>query len=173
MERGSSGERGAASANGIGWVAPVLVCSNCHRQTMAAFMASDPLVKAFFAAKERHDLDATMALFSDDAVYIFPLAASGKQENWFTYEGKAAITKYQGQVLERFKQIKMIEPRYFVSTDGGNVFVESRGDYIAQDGTAYQNVYIFKFVVQDGKTAEGYEYANPVTYAKLAGLPIG
>jgi hypothetical protein len=30
------------------------------------------LVKEFFAAKERHDLDATMALFSEDAVYIFP-----------------------------------------------------------------------------------------------------
>ena len=131
------------------------------------------VVKKFFAAKERHDLDATMALFSEDAVYIFPLSASGKQENWFTYKGKEAVTKYQGQVLERFKQIKMLEPRYFVTTDGSNVFVESRGDYIAQDGTAYNNVYIFKFVVRDGKIAEGYEYANPVTYAKLAGLPIG
>ena len=131
------------------------------------------LAKAFFAAKERHDLDVTMELFSDDAVYIFPLAASGKQENWFTYEGKEAVTKYQGQVLERFKQIKMLDPRYFVSIDGSNVFVESRGDYIAQDGTAYNNVYIFKFVIRDGKIAEGYEYANPVTYAKLAGLPIG
>ncbi|WP_263385587.1 nuclear transport factor 2-like protein [Granulicella arctica] len=30
------------------------------------------LAKALFAAKERHDLDATMDLFSDDAVYIFP-----------------------------------------------------------------------------------------------------
>ena len=131
------------------------------------------LAKAFFAAKERHDLDATMELFGDDAVYIFPLAASGKQENWFTYEGKEAVTKYQGQVLERFKQIKMLDLRYFLSTDGSNVFVESRGDYIAQDGTAYNNVYIFKFVIRDGKIAEGYEYANPVTYAKLAGLPIG
>ena len=131
------------------------------------------IVKEFFAAKQRHDLDATMALFSEDAVYIFPLPASGKQENWFTYKGKEAVTKYQGQVLERFKQIKMLEPRYFVTSDGSNVFVESRGDYIAQDGTAYKNVYIFKFVIRDGKIAEGYEYANPVTYAKLAGLPIG
>ncbi len=56
----------------------------------------------------------------------------------------------------------MLESRYFVSTDGGNVFVESRGDYVAQDGTAYNNVYIFKFVVQDGKIAEVYEYANPL-----------
>ncbi len=131
------------------------------------------VAKAFFAAKERHDLDATMKLFRDDAVYIFPLAASGRQENWFTYEGKEAVTKYQGQVLERFKQIKMFDLRYFLSMDGSNVFVESRGDYIAQDGTAYNNVYIFKFVIRDGQIAEGYEYANPVTYAKLAGLPIG
>ena len=140
-----------------------------HETTDEALSA----VKEFFAAKERHDLDATMALFSEDAVYIFPLSASGEQENWFIYKGKEAVTKYQGQVLERFKQIRMLEPRYFVTTDGNNVFVESRGDYIAQDGTAYNNVYIFKFVVRDGKIAEGYEYANPVTYAKLAGLPIG
>ena len=131
------------------------------------------LAKAFFAAKERHDLAATMALFSEDAVYIFPLTASGKQENWFSYKGKEAVTKYQGQVLERFKQIKMLEAKYFVTTDGSNVFVESRGDYISQDGTAYNNVYIFKFVIRNDKIAEGYEYANPVTYAKLAGLPIG
>ena len=131
------------------------------------------LVKEFFAAKERHDLGATMAPFSEDAVYIFPLSASGKQENWFTYKGKEAVTKYQRQVLERFKQIRMLEPSYFVTADGSNVLVESRGDYIAQDGTAYNNVYIFKFVIRDGKIAEGYEYANPVTYAKLAGLPIG
>ena len=131
------------------------------------------LVKEFFAAKERHDLHATMSLFSEDALYVFPLPASGKQENWFTYEGKEAVTKYQGQVLERFKQIKMLEPRYFVSTDGSNVFVESKGDYVSQDGTAYKNVYIFKFVIRDGKISEGYEYANPVTYAKLAHLPIG
>jgi ketosteroid isomerase-like protein len=46
------------------------------------------LVKEFFAAKERHDLDATMALFSEDAVYIFPLSASGKQENWLPIRTK-------------------------------------------------------------------------------------
>ncbi len=68
--------------------------------------------------------------------------------------------------MECFKQIKMLEPRYFLSTDGSTVFVESKGDYIAQDGTAYNNVYVFKFVVRDGKIAEGYEYANPVIYAK-------
>ncbi len=45
----------------------------------------------------------------------------------------------------------MLDLRYFLSTDDSNVFVESRGDYIAQDCTAYNNVYVFKFVIRDGK----------------------
>ena len=99
------------------------------------------LAKEFFAAKERHDLDTTTELFGDDAVNSFPCLA-GKQENRFAYEGVEAVTK-QGQALESFKQIKMLDVRCFLSTDGSNVFMESRGDYIAQDGTAYNNVTSF------------------------------
>lgn len=68
-------------------------------------------------------------------------AVSGKQENWFIDEGKEAVTKYQGQVFERFKQIKMLQVLH--QHGRRNVFVESRGDYISQDGTANNNVYIF------------------------------
>jgi hypothetical protein len=68
------------------------------------------LVKSFYAAKERRDLEATVGLFADDVVYTLPLSASGTPDPWFVYTGK--ITHV-------------------------------------------------------------YEYANPVTYAKLAGLPIG
>lgn len=46
------------------------------------------LAKLFYAAKERHDLDATVALFSDDIVYTFPINASGEPTNWFEYRGR-------------------------------------------------------------------------------------
>lgn len=35
------------------------------------------------------------------------------------------------------------------------------------------NVYVFRFEIQDGRIHRVDEYANPVTYALLAGLPIG
>lgn len=132
------------------------------------------LVKSFFAAKERHDFDATMEPFAEDAVYTFPLNASGDPEPWFVYDGKQATADYQKSVLERFAQLKMLDSQYTANAEGDVVFVESRGDYIAHENNEhYNNVYVFKFVIADGKITHVYEYANPVTYAKLAGLPIG
>ncbi len=41
------------------------------------------------------------------------------------------------------------------------------------DATPYKNVYVFRFVLRGGLMVSVDKYANPVTYAKLAGLPIG
>ena len=132
------------------------------------------LVKSFYAAKERHDLEATVNLFADDIIYTLPLNASGDPKPWFEYNGKQATADYQKAVLQRFSQIRMIDPRYAASVDGNTVFVETRGDYIAAEGSRpYNNVYVFKFVIRDGKFTHVSEYANPVTYAKIAGLPLG
>jgi ketosteroid isomerase-like protein len=76
-------------------------------------------------------------------------------------------------VLDRFEQIRMTDVEYTVGTEGGRVFVTSRGDYRQGDGTACKNVYVFRFVLRGGLIVSVDEYANPVTYAKLAGLPIG
>ena len=131
------------------------------------------IVQSFFAAKERHDLDAVAGLLADDVVYRFPLPASGEQDYWFVYEGKEETLQYQRGVLDRFEQIRMTDVEYTVGTVGGRVFVTSRGDYRQGDGTAYKNVYVFRFVLRGGLIVSVDEYANPVTYAKLAGLPIG
>jgi ketosteroid isomerase-like protein len=132
------------------------------------------LAKTFFEAKSRHDIDTTMATFAATANYIFPLPASGEQKDWFRYEGKAAITEYQTKTLKAFSQIRMFDQQFYESTDGETVFVESRGDYIAEEGKRhYNNVYVFKFVGRKGLLEEVLEYANPVTYAQLVGLPLG
>ncbi len=132
------------------------------------------LVKSFYAAKSRHDLEATIELFADDAMYVLPLSASGEPKPWFQYDGKQATSDYQKAVLQRFSQIRMVDPQYTSNPEGSTVFVETRGDYISAEGSRpYNNVYVFKFVIRDGKFTHVYEYANPVTYAKIAGLPIG
>ena len=117
---------------------------------------------------------ATSKLPWDDVVYTLPLSASGTPDPWFVYIGKQATSEYQRGVIQRFSQLHMMDQQYTVSSDGSTVFVETRGDYIAAEGDRpYNNVYVFKFVVHNGKITHVYEYANPVTYAKLAGLPIG
>ena len=133
---------------------------------------SKAIVEAFFRTKEDHNLDDLTALFADNIVYTFPLPASGAQENWFVYEGKQATVEYQRKTLDAFSQLKMRDMQVAVSEDGDMVFVEARGDYISKDGKPYRNVYIFKFALEDGKIVKVFEYANPVTYAMLVGLPI-
>jgi hypothetical protein len=60
------------------------------------------------------------------------------------------------------------------SGDGGTVFLEAKGDLVqAGTGTTYRNAYIFKFTFRGGQIAHIPEYANPVTFAKVAGMPIG
>jgi hypothetical protein len=63
---------------------------------------------------------------------------------------------------------------YTVSPDGKLVFATMSGDYIQADGSRpYTNVYVFRFAISDGKIQRVDEYANPVTFARLAGIPIG
>ena len=133
---------------------------------------SKALVEAFFSLKENHDLDGLTALFADDVVYTFPLPASGAQENWFVYDGKEATVEYQRKTLDAFSQLKMRDTQINVSEGDAVVFVESRGDYVSKEGKPYNNVYIFKFVLKNDKISQVFEYANPVTYAILVGLPI-
>jgi ketosteroid isomerase-like protein len=132
------------------------------------------IVKEFYAAKERHDLDAVASVLADDVVYNFPLNATGTPESWFTYDGKQATLDYQRATLARFSRIHMVDPEYTVSPAGELVFATMTGDYVQADGNqSYNNVYVFRFAIADGKIQRVDEYANPVTFAKLAGIPIG
>ena len=90
------------------------------------------------------------------------------------FNGKEETTAYQRGVIERFSQMRMLNIESFVNPDGSTIFVTARGDYVqAVDQQHYNNLYVFKFVVKDGKITGVDEYANPVTFAKLAGFPIG
>lgn len=143
-------------------------------ETTDAQQRSLNVVHEFYAAKERHDLDTVESLLADDVVYNFPLNANGTPEPWFTYNGKQATIDYQRATLERFCRIHMVDPEYTVSPTGNLVFATMTGDYIQGDGDrAYNNVYVFRLAIADGKITRVDEYANPVTFAKLAGLPIG
>ena len=143
-------------------------------ETTDAQQRSLEIVSEFYAAKERHDLDAVASLLADNVVYNFPLNATGTPEPWFTYDGKEATVDYQRATLARFSRIHMVDPEYTVSPTGELVFATMTGDYLQADGNrSYTNVYVFRFAIAEGKIHRVDEYANPVTFAKLADLPIG
>lgn len=70
--------------------------------------------------------------------------------------------------------MKLVDRTTYVANDGKTAFVETKGDLIQRDtGASYRNVYVFKLSMQDGRITHVREYANPVTFAKLMGIPLG
>jgi len=72
------------------------------------------LADAFTATFNAHDLDATMACFTDDAVY--------EEMHGPVREGKAAIRKaLEGLFSKRFGEMRFDEEDLFVDADAGKV----------------------------------------------------
>lgn len=145
-----------------------LTSAETQRQNVA-------VVEAYFGGLARHDHAAVEALFADHIVETIPLGPSGDPAPWVVYTGKKAVTRYAHLIMANFERVQFAaHPEYTVSADGRTVFVEAHGKLIAAQGhRPYPNVYVFKFVVENGLLVHIAEYANPVTYAKLMGLPIG
>ena len=131
-------------------------------------------VDAFFSALERPDKDALRPLLSSDVVEIIPFSVNGSAELLSEFRGREAVLGYLATIIDNFSQTILTDKQFYASEDGSTVFMEAKGDLV-QRGTSdeYHNVYIFKFVFQEGLILHIAEYANPVTFAKLVGLPVG
>lgn len=136
--------------------------------------SSRRIVEALFAALESGELDLVAPHLAADVVEVIPFAPNGEPEPFGVFTGREAVLGYLGNIVRRFSRRAVTDRAVHITDDGGTVFVEGKGDLI-EAGTAvpYRNVYVFKFVFRDGQIVHIAEYANPVTFAKLAGVPIG
>ena len=132
------------------------------------------LVEIFFEALEKHDISLIERHLADDVVEIIPFSNTGKPDPFYAFNGKAEVLGYLNTIVTNFSRVVLVDRRYSVSDNGSSVFLQAEGDLVqAGTGAKYQNVYIFKFEIRDGQLVHIDEYANPITYALLAGLPLG
>ena len=132
-------------------------------------------VKAFFLALEQHDKDGLVPLLAPEVVEIVPFSNKGTPEPFAEYKGREAVLGYLGGgIIDNFTRTVLVDKQFYVSDDGNAVFAEAKGDLIqGHTSVPYNNVYIFKFIFEGGKIIHISEYANPITFAKLVGLPVG
>ena len=136
--------------------------------------SSIQIVQEYFEAMENHDEKACAALLTDDVTETIPFSSSGKTEPQAFFNGKKEVLGYVGQILANFKQTRLRNKVYTASADGSIVFCEARGDLIAvKDSKPYHNTYVFRFNLKESRICRILEYANPITYAQLMGLPVG
>jgi ketosteroid isomerase-like protein len=137
-------------------------------------IANRDLVKKFHAAIESGDIGQISPHLARDVVEVIPYAPHGRPEPFGVFTGKEEVLGYLAGIVRDFSKRVLTDCEYYVADDGDTVFMEAKGDVIqARTGTPYHNVYVFKFTFRDGLITHIAEYANPVTFAKLAGMPLG
>ncbi len=130
--------------------------------------------QTFFTALQDNSLELVEPLLADNVIEVIPLAADGGQAPWNVFEGKQAVMGYLASIVTNFSQVRLEDLAVYADEEAGVVFAEGRGDLVhAATGKPYRNRYVFKFQIADGKIHRIDEYANPVTFAKLIGAPIG
>ncbi|MDJ0939995.1 MAG: nuclear transport factor 2 family protein [Woeseiaceae bacterium] len=120
----------------------------------AGSSANKQLVLEFFAAADRGDLDAAIAMLADDVTWtnIGSTKFSGR------YEGKQALMdELLGPVFGQFKAgIATTIER--LTAEGDIVVAQSDGQAETVDGVPYNNTYCQVFRIRDGQITEVKEY---------------
>jgi ketosteroid isomerase-like protein len=132
------------------------------------------LAETFFEALEKRDIALIEPHLTNDVVEIIPFSNTGTTEPFYTFTGKAQVMGYLDTIVTNFSRVVLNNRRYAVADAETSVFVQAEGDLV-QAGTdaPYLNTYVFKFEIRNGQIAHIDEYANPIAYSLLAGLPIG
>lgn len=116
--------------------------------------ANKRIVRAFYEAGNRGDLDGCLALLADDVRWT----NIGSTKYSGTYVGKDALVEdLLGPVFGQLKAgIRSTVEN--VVAEGDSVVVQSRGRAETTDGRPYENTYCHVFTVRDGKIREVTEY---------------
>ncbi|TDD47241.1 nuclear transport factor 2 family protein [Nonomuraea terrae] len=121
--------------------------------------------RALIGAFERKDLAVVSALLADDSTLTLPLSFSGRTEDAARFTGREEVLGYARNAFTITGRIRFANVRISVADGGRTSFVRADGDFTTADGRPYRNVYVYSFEWRGGRTVDGAEYGNPVTFS--------
>jgi ketosteroid isomerase-like protein len=133
-------------------------------------------VKAFLKAIAARDMASLAAAVTEDVIYELPFSESGSTEmgRFRRYVGAPAVVDFwSGMSTSGIKSESPEDVELLINGDGTRVFIEQRGNMTMPNGKHYQNRYVFRFVIREGRVSHVREYLNPVISAYAFDRPIG
>ncbi|MEM9328464.1 MAG: nuclear transport factor 2 family protein [Bacteroidota bacterium] len=125
--------------------------------------------RAFFQALEKEDVDALVALFTDDAQHINPYHSGLFPEGAIGIEG---IRQYWAPVFPKFDGMEFLIEELYAMENPNVVFAKYTGKIKLKDGVGYyENNYYSTFKFNEaGLITEYVEIFNPIVAARGFGL---
>jgi ketosteroid isomerase-like protein len=130
------------------------------------------LAEQYLVALQAKDKDAILAIVTDDFELEVPNNVSGTNDFSDSWRGLEAAKAGWDMA---FRQIEVLHYTDLEITggEGGKVaFAEGLGVMKMANGRPYENRYVFRFDVENGKIRRIREYLNPVTSAISFGIPL-
>jgi ketosteroid isomerase-like protein len=126
---------------------------------------STDVVRAFLTRMEQKDTDGMLALLTNDSVMECVLGLDGDNAPRRFWDGMAGARDHYHRAFDAVESIEFTDVVINQTLDPDLVFAESLGSMTMSSGRPYDNRYVFRFELRDGKIATLREYCNPVTAA--------
>jgi ketosteroid isomerase-like protein len=123
------------------------------------------VARAFLASMERKDKDGMISLLTEDSVMECVLGLDGNNAPRTFWDSIAGARNHYTGAFDAVESIEFTEVLINQALDPKLVFVEALGSMTMTNGRPYDNRYVFRFELRDGKIARLREYCNPVTAA--------
>jgi ketosteroid isomerase-like protein len=133
---------------------------------------TNDLARAYLTALEQKDLEGLLAILTEDAVLEMPFDVSGTNSPRDLWRGIDGAAAHYGQAFTDVASITFTDVAISPTIDPNVIFAEALGDMAMVNGRPYNNRYVFRFDLRDGKIRRIREYGNPVTSAISFGLPL-
>lgn len=105
------------------------------------------------------EMDNYGELWAEDAVLEFPYAPAG---NPAKLVGKTTIISYFKDALKQLTGLRFFEVQFFPSLEPDVLFIEFQGEAkISSSGRRYDQTYIGRLHMKNGKIASYREFYNP------------
>lgn len=106
-----------------------------------------------------------LALLTDDSTMECVLGLDGNNAPRRFWDGMAGARDHYTRAFDAVESIEFTEMVINQALDPNLVFAEALGSMRMRNGRPYDNRYVFRFNLRDGKIATLREYCNPVTAA--------
>lgn len=127
---------------------------------------------AYLEALQAKDRDAILSILADDFVLEVPCNVSGTNDFSDSWRGIDTASDKYDETFQQIEVLKYTDIEIFAGKDDGVAFAEGLGVMKMATGVPYENRYVFRFDVEDGKIKRIREYLNPVTAAISFGIPL-
>jgi ketosteroid isomerase-like protein len=134
-------------------------------KTEPASTPSTDVARSFLTCMEQKDKEGMLALLTDDSVMECVLGLDGNNAPRRFWDGMAGARDHYTPAFEAVDSIELTEVAINQSLDPNLVFAEALGSMMMSNGRPYDNRYVFRFELREGKIARLREYCNPVTAA--------